>query len=52
MHTGTTCLRATCEVPGEWLDATLYDWDDGAGEGERVLSVEAVDGGAARELHQ
>ena len=34
------------EVPGEWLHALLFDWEDGPGEGERVLRVAPVDGGA------
>ena len=34
------------DVPGEWLHALLYDWEDGPGEGERVLSVVPVEGAA------
>ena len=34
------------EVPGAWLHALLYDWEDGPGEGEPVLSVVPVDDGA------
>ncbi len=30
------------ELPGEWLHAFLFDWEDGPGEGEQVLSVEAA----------
>lgn len=30
------------ELPGEWLHAFLFDWEDGPGEGQQALSVEAV----------
>ena len=30
------------EVPGEWLHALLFDFEDGPGEGETVLSVVPV----------
>jgi len=54
VRTETTGLRTDArqhvihcaKEPGEWLHALLYDWEDGLGEGQQVLSVEAVDGGA------
>lgn len=37
------------EVPGPWLHAYLFDFEDGPGEGETVLSVVPVDGTAVWE---
>jgi hypothetical protein len=31
------------QLPGERPDAFVFDWEDGPGEVEQVLSVEAVD---------
>ena len=43
------CVLHHVEVPGGWLHKYLYDWEDGPGEAERVLSVEMIDGGAVGE---
>lgn len=35
-------LVSEYEVPGDWLDAFLYDWEDAPGEGQEILEIEQL----------